>query len=406
VREARRFSDSDVDAIILCPIVWTNDPPVIAFIQEAKRVPLLLWAYSPYIGLLDDYRIAAWLRSSGPVSVQQVSNLFRRFGWNYESVFGNERETETMDGIRAFACAAATRSSLSGARIAVLPSPCRMVMASWADEFHILERFGVELVYVPVDEYARIARAVNESEAEDYAEWLQARFPVVGVSEEELLESARQALAFVALAEEKALSGIALEDFDPWIIRKLGFRPHLTHPRLSEMGCTVGLEADVLNVISTLIVSRLANRPAMFNELFSIDPYENIVLMGHPGHGEFAFGAPDTYVVTRDLEFDLNQPAGAWLSYRAKPGMTTSFNMTPEHGRIKAAAFTGESLPGPRCMEGYSHMKVRTAADTRKLFHRIVEMGLIQHWGTVHGEIRAELRMFASMVGLTVEELG
>ena len=162
VQEARLFDAENVDAVVFCPIIWTNDAPVVAFIQEARRVPLILWAYDPYRGLLKSYKIEEWLRSSGPVSVQQCSNIFRRFDWGYEVVFGNEKSEETIRELSAFVRAAAVKKSLAGTRIVVLPSPCRLVISTWVDEFHLLEKFGVELCYVPLDTYGEMVHEVAE----------------------------------------------------------------------------------------------------------------------------------------------------------------------------------------------------------------------------------------------------
>jgi hypothetical protein len=110
-------------------------------------------------------------------------------------------------------------------------------------------------------------------------------------------------------------------------------------------------------------------------------------------------------MVTPDLEFDETQKRGAWLSYRAAPGPMTFLNFTPEYGKLKAAVFTGESLPGPRIMEGYSHMLVRPDCNAVDLFEGIVRRGLIQHWGTVHGRILPELKSFSAMAGLDLQVL-
>ena len=307
VEEARRFNAEEVDAIVFCPIIWTNDAPVVAFLRRACKVPLLMWAYDPYGGFREYYRIEVWLRASGPVSVQQSSNILRRFGWEFEVVFGNEKDDAVQRSVGAFVRAAAVKRSLIGARIAVLPSPCRMVMGTWVDEFHLLEKFGVELEYVSVEQYARRIDAITSGEAQAYADWLAEHCEIIDTPKEMLLESCRQALAMARLAEEEHFAGIALEDFNEAFYRLLGFRPHLYHPRLGELGCTIGLEADVPGVLATIIVGRLAGRMGMFNEFYSIDPAQNLVLMGHPGMGELSVGDPDTFAVTPDLEIDESQ---------------------------------------------------------------------------------------------------
>lgn len=411
VEEARRFNEAKVDAVVFCPIIWTNDAPVVAFIREARRVPLVLWAYDPYRGFPEYFKIEVWLRASGPVSVQQSSNIFKRYGWEYEVVFGNEKEEEARRELKAFIRAAVVKKSLEGTRIAILPSPCRVVISSWIDEFYLLERFGVELDYVSVEFFAGLVKGIKDKEALDYVNHLKKSYPVDGVDDATLLESAKQSLAFVRLMEDRGLSGIALEDFHPDIYRVLGFRPHLCHPRFGELGCTIGFEADVPGVLATIIAGRLAGRMAMFNEFFSVDRRANTVLMGHPGHGEVSVGDPETFRVTYDLEFDASQRRGAWLSYRAKAGEMTFLNFTPEYGKLKACAFRGRSIGGPRLMEGYSHMLVEprtqsgTPGDAAALLRKIVELGLMQHWGTVHGDISRELTYFTKMLGLALNIL-
>ncbi|HEB31483.1 MAG TPA: hypothetical protein ENI15_11515 [Spirochaetes bacterium] len=405
IQEARKYNEEDVDAIVFCPIIWTNDAPVVAFLQEAKKVPIIMWAYDPYRGFPDYFKIEEWLRASSPVSVQQSSNIFKRYNWEYEVVFGNEKEKETLKEVKAFIRAAVVKKSLKGTRIAVLPSPCRVVISSWFDEFFFSEKFGIEIDYIPVATYGEVVKGIKQKDAAEYVRFLKTNYPVEGVDDDTLLASAKQALAFVKIIEEYQLSGIALEDFNEDIYRILGFRPHLYHPRIGELGCTIGFEADVPGVLATIIVSRLAGQIGMFNEFFSVDRYKNTILMGHPGHGEIRVGDPSTYVVTYDLEFDASRNRGAWLSYRAKAGEMTFLNFTPEYGKLKATVFTGDSMAGPRIMEGYSHMLVKFSSDVVQLFKRIVELGLMQHWGTVHGNIVPELNCFFKQIELELQTL-
>ncbi len=403
--EARRLAAARVDAVVLCPIIWTNDQPVVAFLREAPEAPLLLWAYDPHAGFLEYFSVPEWLRASGPVSVQQCSNILRRFGRHYDVVHGNEGDPVACGELLAFARAATVKRSLEGARIAMLPAPSQVVMGSWVDDFHLRERFGVELVYLSVESYAERVQEIADKDAREYAAWLRERCRCEGIDEAQLARSAREAVAMARLAEDEGLCGIALEDFNEAFTRLLGARPHLYHPRLGELGCTVGLEADVPNILATVVLARLAGGPAMFNELFSIDRHANTVLMGHPGMGEPGLGDPDSYLLTPDLEIDASQPRGVWWSYRAQPGPMTFLNFTPEYGQLKAAAWHGSALEGKRMMEGYAHMLVAPEHNALDMFKRIVRLGLIQHWGTVHGELRAELRAFAGMCGLDLVEL-
>ena len=402
VAEARRFNQERVDAVLYVPIIWTNDQPLVAFLRELTEVPLLLWSYDPYDRVLDYYSISDWLRASAPVSVQQSTNIFQRFGRPYSHLLGNERRPETRRALTAFVRAAAVRASLAGTRIAVFPSPCRVVISTWLDELELASRFGVELVYVSVAEYQELLAGVSEAGVRDSLSWLKS-YPVSEVDEAHLQAAARQSLAMVAMAEKHGLSGIAIEDFNQEFYARFGYRPHLYHPGLGERLCTVGLEADVLGVLATVISGRLSGRIGMFTEFYTVDPHRDLVLMGHPGYGELSFAQPDTIQVTPDIEIDDSHDRGVWISYRAAEGRMSFLNLTASRGSFKGGYFAGQCLGGQRLMEGYAHMLVKPDGSAEGLFGRIVSGGLFQHWGAAYGDIRPELGHLLRLLG--VEEV-
>ena len=83
----------------------------------------------------------------------------------------------------------------------------------------------------------------------------------------------------------------------------------------------------------------------------------------------------------------------------------TLLNFTPEYGVLKANVFTAESLPGPRIMEGYTHMLLKYSGNVIELYQEIVERGLMQHWGTVHGNLTKELHYLTKQYGLDLHVL-
>jgi len=400
--EADLFNRERVDAVLYVPIIWTNDQPLAAFLRELAPVPLLLWSYDPYDKILDYYSICDWLRASAPVSIQQSTNIFQRFGRPYSHLLGNENRPATRRELSAFVRAAAVRRSLEGTRIAVFPSPCRVVICTWLDELELATRFGVELVYLSVAEYQDLLKAVREEQVRETVAWLK-RYPVSEVDDAHLEASARQSLALVSMAEKYGLSGIAIEDFNQEFYARFGYRPHLYHPGLGELQCTVGLEADVLGVLATVIVGRLSGRIGMFTEFYTVDPHRSLVLMGHPGYGELSFAQEDTIQVTPDIEIDDSHDRGVWISYRAAEGRMSFLNLTARAGGFKGGFFAGQCLGGPRLMEGYAHMLVKPDAPAEGLFDRIVRAGLFQHWGAAYGDIRPELSHLLRM--LNVEEV-
>jgi L-arabinose isomerase len=277
-----------------------------------------------------------------------------------------------------------------------------VVISTWLDELELAARFGVELVYVSVAEYEGLLAQVGEAEIRDTVAWLRG-YPVSEVDEEHLRAAARQSLALVAMADKYGLAGIAMEDFNQEFYTRFGYRPHLYHPGLGERRCTVGLEADVLGVLATVIAGRLSGRVGMFTEFYTVDPHRDLVLMGHPGYGELSFAQEDTIQVTPDIEIDDSHDRGVWISYRAAEGRMSFLNLTAARASFKGGFFAGQCLGGPRLMEGYAHLLVKPDAPAEGLFDRIVGAGLFQHWGAAYGDIRPELAHLLRLLG--VEEV-
>ena len=402
---ARQLNAEDVDSVVLCPVVWTNDGPLISFLQEARKKPTVLFAYQTFARLPDYFSIDEWLLDSGPVSVQQSAGILKRFGWTFTSVLGNADESQARQELFSYLAAAAVMKRIKGIRIGMLPSPCKLVASTWCDDFFLLEKLGIGVEYISVSEYRRWIERVSTLRAADYAKSLLDSYDCEDVGYDVLVEASRQTIAMVDLVKEMDLSGVALDDFNSEIYQQLGFRPHLYHPQLGEMKCTVGFEADVANVASTVILGMLATSVGMINELFTLDVPNNTILMGHPGFGEISFADPKTIMVTPDLEFAADQTRGVWLSYRVREGKASFLNFTPVDGKLTAAFFTGQSLGGPRLMEGYSHMLVAPDCAVRTMFKRIVEKGLIQHWGTVLSDVRQEIWDFCSLAGIDLVDL-
>jgi len=56
-------------------------------------------------------------------------------------------------------------------------------------------------------------------------------------------------------------------------------------------------------------------------------------------------------------------------------------------------------------MEGYAHMLLKPEIDVAKLFKYIGEQGLMQHWGTVYGDITTELTYLMRQLELELKIL-
>ena len=273
----KNLSPSSIDGLIICPLLWTNDPLILHLLEYFENLPIMVWSYTPTDSFPKYFNVPRFVESTGAVSAQQIAAILKNRNFYFSTVHGSCNNTSVLRKIIAFARAARTKIKLRKTRIAVVPAPCRIVVSTWYDESFLSEYFGIEIVYISVRELSEIIGSITESAAGEYLDYLKliSKSYIID-SEDQAIKSAKQALGLVELAKKYGLSGIALDDFNEDIYSTLGFRPHLYHHGLSENKCTIGFEADVHNVLSTIILSSLGTRMAMFNELLSVNASQDV----------------------------------------------------------------------------------------------------------------------------------
>jgi len=64
-----RFRKANVDAVIACCFMWSEDQPLLRVLEELKETPLLLWSWTPGPQLPENLTALDLIRWSGPVAV-------------------------------------------------------------------------------------------------------------------------------------------------------------------------------------------------------------------------------------------------------------------------------------------------------------------------------------------------
>jgi L-arabinose isomerase len=401
---AKQLKSTELDLLIVCSLIWSEDAPLLKILAELPDVPLLVWNYVPDSRLPDHISMAELFRRSGPVGCVQHSGALKRLGKSYGFICGPPDQGVVQE-IRDHAQAAQVARSPKTSTIGLLPYRCELMTGTYVDEFRLLRELGLKVRYISIAEYAGILDRVIPSRTRQFMAELGQRYGNAAVSEDSLFHTARASLGLADLAEEYKLDALAISDLVPELHQVIKVRPFLGVPDFFDRGRVLGMEGDLAATAGMLICRRLADTPPMYTEIFTFDPDRNTVLPGHAGMHDVRLADSQAGVrITPDYEYcEANKLEGAWLEFRAKPGRVTMASFFCDVDRFKIVIAQGESLvEGPR-LEGFAHLLIRLDVPVNDFFHRIVRSGITQHWVITHQNIQGKLENLAQILNLKCE---
>lgn len=386
-RAARMIGQSDVDGLLLSPLMWCEDQIVRAALEGLKNLPLLLCTLSPSASLPEFVPFQSMIQGSGAVCTLQLSGMLRREGYGYRSIAGHAGDEELWKELESSTRAMAIARSFRGLRVGVLPSPCDQMSTTYVDEFDLRALYGVELRYLELERFRRTAQEVPAAETESMRRQIDASGQKIGVDERNLAEGIKYALAMERIMGEEGLQVLAMNDVSEEMHASFGLRPCLTNPRLSASGAVVSMEADIAAGLCMHVLRRYSGQSPFYTETFSVDYRANALLLGHAGYHDTINADPNYPVeIVPDVEYENSDPfSGAVTFFKYRSGPVTVVNSVWDGQKIKWVAVEGESLAGPAKMDGNCHLFCALDVPVKDFFRKSVDSGVSQHWIVISG---------------------
>ncbi len=397
---AARFKEADVDVLIACCAMWSEDQPLFRVLEELRDTSLLLWCWTPSTNLPESLTALDLIKWSGPVGAQQISGALRRSGRKFTFVLGNHNEKETIREIQEFIAAAAVARSLRHARVGLLPYRYDVMTNTWVDEFGLMRRIGIDVIYISVGQLASSGALVRDEEVKSYIDGLKGIPVSPQVSSRGLSEAARISLGLAKIVEDQRLDAVSIGDCNDELHAVLKCRPCLYLPSVFERGVVVGSEGDLLGILAQLVLARLSGQPTFFTEIFTYDEQENQILVGHPGMHDIRLAENRSAVtITPDYEYPKEE-AGVWMSFCVKPGPVTLLSITSDQKGFHFVATKGEALPAEGRLQGYPNALVKLDMPLKSFFNKTTTVGTTQHWALVPGDLRNGISKLAYILGI------
>ncbi|MDD3214858.1 MAG: hypothetical protein PHY64_14400, partial [Eubacteriales bacterium] len=254
------------------------------------------------------------------------------------------------------------------------------------------------------DEVARVSDADANAAMRRIAE----RYPVLpGVTEETFLASVRASMAMERLAQARDIDLLVLNDIDTVLFEHIGLRPGF-YPTSENVKTVVVPEGDLGGGIATFALKLLTGDHVNFIEPFHIDLPNGNFAAGHAGPNDYTDPAGATKV-SRDVRFARSKYkyAGAPFAWHVFPaGRKTMLHCSEHDGRFRFVTSQLECLPTEHFLATYSHALFRPVGQTSaRLFEKLIDIGVTQHYGIVNGDCSAAVRDLARMLDFELFEI-
>ena len=223
------------------------------------------------------------------------------------------------------------RNTLLGSRLGIIGQPSDWLISSSVDERVVRQRFGVELVNIPMKELLEVIAETPEPLSEDYTDIDSIRSSLPGAN--------KIYKALKTLVENYQLQGFTLRCFD--LLTAIKNTGCLALAKLNAEGIVAGCEGDVPAMISMMIVRSLLGVSGFQANPSRIDP--------ETGELIFAHCTIPLNMVER-FEYDTHFESGIGVGIRGfmKEGPVTVFKVSGDKSRhFIAEGYLTQNLSEP-----------------------------------------------------------
>ncbi len=256
------------------------------------------------------------------------------------------------------------------------------------------KQFGTEIVKLGRDRVLAAYEAVPETDARTEAQrWIAGAEQVVEPSREEIVKSARLALAMDRLLADEAATVFTVDCYGTmW--RKLPAYPCIGFARLNNMGLGGICESDLQSAMTHILFQGLAGRPGFISDPTMDLSCDGIILahcLGTP-----RMNGPRGKAAPYRLRTIMERREGAVPQVRMRLGQTVT--QAKLVGADRLLCFTGEIIDTPDLPRGCrTKITVKVDGDLERLW-RNWSHGL--HRVTCYGDLTADLRRFCRFAGV------
>lgn len=390
---AVEFKKHPLDILVVVCATYTDCGVPFRTIRSTNA-PILIWNWQDRRSVPEE---ADWLdviENSSSAGVPALTNLLIRARRPFAIVSSVNYDEEGLGEIGRYIQSSSVAQHLRNARIGIIGSVPTGMMDLQADEASLTTNLGPMIVHVEENELLSEFQSVPESDALAYLTDISSRCRIEGLTRQELVDSARLALALEIVTKRHELGAIAISHI--LNVPQIGVVPCLAASRLIELGIVVSFEADPTTAAAMIMLRELAGNAWLLEPLMMDIPHNAIFFMAH-GEGDPAFATSAGITLKRRLPAS----SGVSLEFSAKGGVITLLAIVDNGKNSWRMIITkGEALeitPRPLTVP---QMMVRAEKSCTKWFNELCRAGCPHHIAVCYGDVSDQLAKLADILGM------
>ena len=298
-------------------------------------------------------------KSNSLAASMEILSFLRQKGLKGEILHGSPEYIRHR--IALIAKVGEARRQLRGARLGIVGQPSDWLISSIVDSDRVRERFGIELVPIPMGDLLLEFHALKSVDVQDEVEKFAAHVaPLNAVDapaiQKSLGDATRLYIALKKIAETNGLQGLTIRCFD--LLTAVHNTGCIALARLNSEGYVAGCEGDVPAMLSMMIARSLLGVSGFQANPAHINPQTGEMLFAH---------CTIPFNMTHRYELDTHFESGIGVGVRGyvNAGPVTIFKASGLLDRYFAAEGTLEACQaGGDLCRTQEVIRLATAADT------------------------------------------
>ena len=349
-----------------------------------------------------------WLAYCGACPLPEMASSFARVGVPFRSVSGYLEDERAWARIGRWISAAGVRGALRAGRHGLMGHLYPGMLDVSTDLTLVSAHFGGHVEVLEFDDLRVRVAAVTDGQVDERMGLARSVFELdPSVQEEDFRWAARVSVGLDRLVDDFALDSLAYyhRGLEGEQHERLGAGMILGASLLTARGVPACGEYELRTSLAMLITDRLGGGGS-FTELQALNFADNVVEMGHdgPAHLQISGHRP----LLRGLGvYHGKRGWGVSVELDVRPGPVTAFGVTQDRdGSFRFVTSPGTVVPGPLLQIGNTTSRVDFGGDPGEWTDAWSASGMSHHWSLGAGDLTAELRATAELVGAGITEVG
>ena len=348
-----------------------------------------------------------WLAYCGACPLPEMASSFARVGVPFRSVSGYLEDERAWARIGRWISAAGVRGALRAGRHGLMGHLYPGMLDVSTDLTLVSANFGGHVEVLEFDDLRVRAAAVTDDQVDERMDLARTVFELdPSVQEEDFRWAARVSVGLDRLVDDFGLDSLAYyhRGLEGEQHERLGAGMILGASLLTARGVPACGEYELRTSLAMLITDRLGGGGS-FTELQALNFADNVVEMGHdgPAHLQISGRRP----LLRGLGvYHGKRGWGVSVELDVRPGPVTAFGLAQERdGSFRFITSPGTVVPGSLLQIGNTTSRVDFGCDPGEWTDAWSASGMSHHWALGTGDLSAELRATAELVGAGITEI-